>query len=143
LDNQYIINPLSLHAILNFSFFFTLHFVLEKFHFVSFRFVWFRFVSIGFVSFRFGFFSFRTLQVRRERSYSCAWRIKKTTNPGSWGNHKNWFTIMSWYCFSTPVTNKRVIKWFYSYIMARTSSFSMRWWRGTLCTRPTRLVGFS
>jgi hypothetical protein len=29
----------------------------------------------------------------------------------------------------------------FSYIMARTSYFSMRWWWGPLCTRPTRLVG--
>jgi hypothetical protein len=43
LDNQYIINPLSLHAILNFSFF--------SLHFVSFRFIWFRFVLFDFVSF--------------------------------------------------------------------------------------------
>jgi hypothetical protein len=28
-------------------------------------------------------------------------------------------------------------KQFFSYIMARTSSFSMRWWWGLLCTRPT------
>jgi hypothetical protein len=60
-------NPLSLHAILNFSLFFSLHFVLEKFHFVSFRLISFRFVSIGFVSFdsvsfrsvSFSFVSFR------------------------------------------------------------------------------------
>jgi len=26
--------------------------------------------------------------------------------------------------------------------MARTSQFSIRWWRGPLCSRPTRLVGF-
>jgi len=31
---------------------------------------------------------------------------------------------------------------FFSYIMARTSSFSMRWWGGPLCTRPTGWVGF-
>jgi hypothetical protein len=31
---------------------------------------------------------------------------------------------------------------FFSYIMARTSYFSMRWWSGSLCTRPTCLVGF-
>ena len=31
---------------------------------------------------------------------------------------------------------------FFSYIMARTIFVSMRWWRGLLCTRPTRLVGF-
>jgi hypothetical protein len=30
----------------------------------------------------------------------------------------------------------------YMYIMARTSLFSMRWWWGPLCTRPTRWVGF-
>ena len=29
-----------------------------------------------------------------------------------------------------------------SYIMARTSLFSMEWWWGSLCTRPTHLVGF-
>jgi hypothetical protein len=38
LDNQYIINPLSLHAILNFFIFFV------TFRFVSFRSVSFRFV---------------------------------------------------------------------------------------------------
>ena len=31
---------------------------------------------------------------------------------------------------------------FFSYIMVRTSLFSMRWWWGPLCTRPTRLVEF-
>ena len=31
---------------------------------------------------------------------------------------------------------------FFSYIMARTSYFSMRWWWGQLCTRPTSSVGF-
>ena len=29
-----------------------------------------------------------------------------------------------------------------SYIMAKTSYFSMRWWWSLLCARPTRLVGF-
>jgi len=28
---------------------------------------------------------------------------------------------------------------FFSYIMARTSQFSMRWWCGHLCTRTTHL----
>ena len=55
MDNQYIINPLSLHAILNFSFFF--HYIsfwktIVSFDFVSFRFDRFRFVSFDFVSFR-------------------------------------------------------------------------------------------
>jgi len=27
---------------------------------------------------------------------------------------------------------------FFSYVMARTSLFSMRWWWGLLCTRSTR-----
>ena len=54
MDNQYIINPLSLHAILNFSFFF----VTFRFGKISFRFVSIRFVSI----------SFRTLQVPRVKS---------------------------------------------------------------------------
>ena len=75
MDNQYIINPLSLHAILNFSFFFryisfrfvrfvsffSLHFVplsYISFRFVSFGFVWFRLVWFRFVS-----ISFCTLQV--------------------------------------------------------------------------------
>ena len=31
---------------------------------------------------------------------------------------------------------------FFSYILARTSLFSMRWWWAPLCTRPTHLVGF-
>ena len=78
LDNQYIINPLSLHAILNFSFFFRyisfrfISFCLISFRFfryISFRFVAFRFVSLHFVSFRFdrfrfvsiGFVSFRSV----------------------------------------------------------------------------------
>jgi hypothetical protein len=30
----------------------------------------------------------------------------------------------------------------FSYFLARTSYFSMRWWWGTLCTRPPRWVGF-
>ena len=55
MDNQYIINPLSLHAILNFSFFFV------TFRFVSFRFVWFRFV---FFSVAFRFVSFRSVSFR-------------------------------------------------------------------------------
>jgi len=28
---------------------------------------------------------------------------------------------------------------FFSYFMAKTSKFSMRWWWGSLCTWPTRL----
>ena len=62
MDNQYIINPLSPRAILNFSFFSPLHFVLEKFRFVSFRLISFRVVSFRFDRFRFVsfyFFSFR------------------------------------------------------------------------------------
>ena len=43
LDNQYIINPFRLHAILNFSFFF--RYISQK---NSFRFVWFRSVSFRF-----------------------------------------------------------------------------------------------
>jgi hypothetical protein len=31
---------------------------------------------------------------------------------------------------------------FFSYIMARTNQFSMRWWWGPLCTNPTHFVGF-
>jgi len=31
---------------------------------------------------------------------------------------------------------------FFSYIMARTTSFSMRWWWDLLCTKPTRLLDF-
>jgi hypothetical protein len=31
---------------------------------------------------------------------------------------------------------------FVSYVMARTRHISMRWWRGPLCNRSTRLVGF-
>jgi len=37
------------------------------------------------------------------------------------------------------------IQQFVSYmymIMVRTSEFSMRWWWGSLCTRPTHGVGF-
>jgi len=34
------------------------------------------------------------------------------------------------------------IQQFFSYIMARTSKFSMGWWWIPLCTRPTRWVGF-
>jgi hypothetical protein len=60
---QYIINLLSLHAILNYSFFFItfrfgkisfrlISFRLISFRFISFRLISFRFVSIGFVSFR-------------------------------------------------------------------------------------------
>jgi hypothetical protein len=52
-DNQYIINPLSLHAILNFSFFFATF----RFGKISFRFVSFDFVSFRSVSFRFYFVS--------------------------------------------------------------------------------------
>ena len=89
LDNQYIINPLSLHAILNFSFFFvTFRFV--SIGFVSFRFVFFatsRFVTFRFVSFRFDRFrfvrfrfvsiSFRTLQVPFDILFmSCLWLVQ-------------------------------------------------------------------
>jgi hypothetical protein len=34
------------------------------------------------------------------------------------------------------------IQQFFSYIMTRTSLFSMRWWWGPLCTRPTHWVVF-
>ena len=63
LDNQYIINPLSLHAILNFSFF-SLHFVsfgFVSFCFISFRFfryISFRYILLRFVTFRFVSFLF-------------------------------------------------------------------------------------
>ena len=50
MDNQYIINPLSLHAILNFSFCFRYILFWKKF-------ISFRFVSFGLVSFRFYFVS--------------------------------------------------------------------------------------
>ena len=39
-------------------------------------------------------------------------------------------------CCLTPIQQ------FVSYIMARTSSFSMWWWWGPLCTRPVRWVWF-
>jgi hypothetical protein len=39
-------------------------------------------------------------------------------------------------CCLTPIQQ------FFSYIMARISLFSMRWWWGPLCSRPTRWVGF-
>ena len=39
-------------------------------------------------------------------------------------------------CCLTPIQQ------FVSYMMARTSLFSMRWWWGALCTRQTRWVGF-
>ena len=71
MDNQYIINPLSLHAILNFSVFsryISFRFVLfdfvsffsryNSFRYISFRFVTFRFVSFRSVSFRFVRFRF-------------------------------------------------------------------------------------
>ena len=73
MDNQYIINPLSLHTILNFSFFFcyiSLRFVsigFVSFRSVSFRFVWFRFVSFRYISLRFvsfGFVSFCLISFR-------------------------------------------------------------------------------
>jgi len=31
---------------------------------------------------------------------------------------------------------------FFRYIMAKTSTFSMKWWWGPLCSRPIRWVGF-
>jgi hypothetical protein len=31
---------------------------------------------------------------------------------------------------------------FFGSVMARTSKFSMRWWWGSLCFKPTRLVGY-
>jgi len=43
---------------------------------------------------------------------------------------------------SESVTCLTPIQQFVSYIMARTSSFSVRWWWGPLCTRPTRWGGF-
>jgi hypothetical protein len=67
LDNQYIINPLSLHAILIFSFF-SLHFA--SFRFDRFRFVSFRSVSFRFVWFRFGFFHYVSL---RSVSFRFVW----------------------------------------------------------------------
>ena len=39
-------------------------------------------------------------------------------------------------CCLTPIQQ------YFSYIMATTSSFSMRWWWGPLCSRQTRWVGF-
>ena len=67
MDNQYIINPLSLLAILNFSFCFHYISLWKNFLFVSFRFVSFRLISFCFVSFRFVLFrfvSFRLISFR-------------------------------------------------------------------------------
>jgi len=36
-------------------------------------------------------------------------------------------------CYLTPIHQ------FFSYIMGRTNKFSMRWWWGPHCTRPTHL----
>ena len=90
LDNQYIINPLSLHAILNFSFFFaTFRFRKISFRFVSIGFVsfWFRFVS-----FRSVFISLRTLQVPQKYT----WNKKKTKNKVSWNlsSCKTWMPLV-------------------------------------------------
>ena len=86
MDNQYIINPLSLHAILNFSFFF--HYIsfwkkFGSFRFVSFDFVSFRFVLFDFVSFRFDrfrlvsfdFVSFRSVSFRFVRFRFVSFRF--------------------------------------------------------------------
>ena len=63
MDNQYIINPLNLHAILNFSFFFRyISFRFVSIGFVSFCLISFRFFSIQFVSI--GFVSFRSVSYR-------------------------------------------------------------------------------
>ena len=49
-----------------------------------------------------------------------------------------WNKILCWVidCCLTPTQQ------LFSYNIARTSYFSMRWWWGLLCTRPTCLVGF-
>ena len=48
------------------------------------------------------------------------------------------------YCLIEWVSNCGLmpIRQFFSYIMARTNLFSMGWWWGPLCTRPTRWAGF-
>ena len=51
----------------------------------------------------------------------------------------NWCDVINFWvsdCCLMPIQQ------FFSYIMARTSWFSMRWWWGLLCTRPTVLAGF-
>ena len=50
----------------------------------------------------------------------------------------NWQTCFEWAsdCCLTPIQQ------LHSYISARTSQFSMRWWWDPLCTRPTRWAGF-
>jgi len=49
--------------------------------------------------------------------------------------------IWNWSGMSEPAIDCCLMstQQFFSYIMARTSKFSMRWWWGQLCIRPTPL----
>ena len=124
MDNQYIINPLSLHAILNFSFFFryilfrsvsfvfvsfcliSFRFFLDKIRFVTFRFVSFRFVWFRFVSFRFALYRY---PIKHDH---FKW-IKKLHI----SRFSSWYgAVMEWsydrmivsYCYEFAVTRNRV-----------------------------------
>jgi hypothetical protein len=44
--------------------------------------------------------------------------------------------------FSSFLVHNAPTQHLFSYIMAKTSKFSMRWWWGPLCSRPTRCVEF-
>jgi hypothetical protein len=68
------------------------------------------------------------LQVKKALSFYLIF----STKVHCFSKCRKWVSYSCW----TPTQQ------FFSYIMARTSSFSMRWWWGSLCTRPTRLVGF-
>jgi hypothetical protein len=59
-------------------------------------------------------------------------------------SRSSWFIIVhqaNLTCNSSYILNGVLMptQHFFSYIMARTSLFSMKWWWGPLCTRPTSL----
>jgi hypothetical protein len=62
-----------------------------------------------------------------------------------WLNAEYVWLLVDWYVLSICCCARCLTptQQFFNYIMARTSYFSMRWWWGPLCTRPTcLLVGF-
>ena len=86
-------------------------------------------------------------KVNTTRKYNnVQWKViwhplkKSRHQPRTRVNHRNWTTCflgIEWLLFNAYSPIFHLL-----YIMEKTSWFSMRWWWGPLCSRPTHWVGF-
>jgi hypothetical protein len=73
--------------------------------------------------------------------------VLSLTWSGSWVEPANHYTTDAFVLYSIVIWVREWLLFnansaIFSYIMARTSYFSMRWWWSPLCTSPIRWVGF-